>query len=126
MAVKSLALIAAAELRKFVEVECSEFAAQHWLLRALDSRGKLLSGRPEIAWGVLPILVCDAVGGDPLCAIPISMATECFISAADVFDDIEDADASDSLWRACGIATAVNVATLLLLLTNRSEERRGG
>ena len=39
------------------------------------------------------------------------------MAAADIFDDIQDADAADSLWRQCGLSTASNVGAFLLFLT---------
>jgi len=111
---------AVAELRRFVEDEGTQFPALPWVWRALEARGKLLAQGEGFCWGVLPLLVCEAAGGNPQRALPLSIALECLIAAVDTFDDVQDGDAPDGLWRACGIATATNVATLLLFLTQRA------
>jgi len=69
---------------------------------------------------MLPLLLCEELGMEPLRALPLSTATECYIAALDVLDDLEDEDAQDALWRSCGRAAATNVATLLLFLYQRA------
>lgn len=116
MALDTLKLNATAELVRFVEEEASGFPAIRWVWQALQTRGKLLGPQCPFCWGMLPPLCSQAVGGDPRKALLLSVAVECAITAADVLDDIQDQDASDALWRSCGIATATNTATYLLFL----------
>lgn len=117
MAVGPLRVAAAAALRGFIEAEAADFPALRWVWHALKARGKLLTDEGVFAWGLLPPLVTSASGGDPLVALPLGTALECFVAAADVLDDVEDADATDALWVSSGAATAINVATYLLQLT---------
>jgi len=111
---------AEADLRRFVENEAADFPAVDAIWKALRTRGKLLGPPCDFAWGMLPLLICGELGMAPLRALPLSTATECFIAALDVLDDLEDEDAHDALWRSCGRATATNVATLLLFLYQRA------
>ncbi len=111
---------AAAELRRFLEVTVGNFPALGAVWQALATPGKLLGSGDGFAWGMLPLLICDDLGMDVLLVLPLSTATECFIAALDVLDDLEDEDACDALWHSCGRATATNVATLLLFLYQRS------
>jgi len=111
---------AEADLRRFVEDEAGEFPAILAVWQALGTRGKLLGSRDSFAWGMLPLLICGELGMESPRALPLSTATECFIAALDVLDDLEDEDALDALWRSCGRATATNVATLLLFLYQRA------
>lgn len=114
---------AEADLRRFIEEEAANFPAICAVWQALEARGKLLGLQGAFAWGMLPLLLCEELGMDPLRALPLSTATECFIAALDVLDDLEDEDAGDALWRSCGRATAANVATLLLFLNQRALAR---
>lgn len=111
---------AAAGLRRFIEDETSDFPALGAVWQALRTRGKLLGAASGFAWGLLPLVVCEELGMDPLLALPLSTAAECFIAALDVLDDLEDEDTHDALWRSYGRATATNVATLLLFLYQRA------
>lgn len=117
MALEVLRQAAANELRQFVDREGSQFPSLSLVWRALQTRGKLLAHENGFSWGLLPLAVCEAVGGEPGRALPLSTALECWIAAADVLDDVQDDDNDDALWRACGIAGATNVATFLLFLT---------
>jgi len=108
---------AADELRWFIADEGKDFPAIEWVWRALRTRGKLLADEEGFAWGLLPLLVCADAGGDPRQAFPFAVAVECLIAATDILDDVQDGDSADGLWRACGLATATNVATLLLFLS---------
>lgn len=109
------------------------------VLSALKGKGSLIDAvreaifvrpRPNKAekgldppWPSLPILVCEAVGGEVDKAVPAAAATCFFKAAADVFDDIEDADAKDSLSSKYGSAVAVNAATALLFLAEKALTR---
>jgi geranylgeranyl pyrophosphate synthase len=71
-------------------------------------------------WPLLPLIVCEAICGYYKQAIPIAAALQLLMAAGDVFDDIEDADSSESLSARYGSAVATNVATTLLILAERA------
>ena len=74
-------------------------------------------GRP---WSLLPLMVCEAISGDYGQALPAAAALQLLKTAAEVFDDIEDADSSESLSARHGFAIAVNVATTLVIVAERA------
>ena len=74
-------------------------------------------------WSLLPLMVCEAVSGHYEQALPATAALQLLVSASDVFDDIEDADSSESLSVKYGSAVATNVATTLLILAERGITR---
>ena len=76
--------------------------------------------RPE---GLVPLAVCDAISGRFEQALPAAAAMRFFRAAADVFDDVEDADSPVSLAARYGPAVAVNVATTLLVLGEKALAR---
>jgi geranylgeranyl diphosphate synthase, type I len=128
VAVEALKEAARSELRRLVQEEAVDFPGIDWVWQALRARGKILVEEDGFSWGTLPLLVCQDAGGDPRLALPLSAALECFIAALDTFDDIQDADAAEALWRTGGISTASNVATFLLFLSQLGLSRiaRGG
>jgi geranylgeranyl pyrophosphate synthase len=75
------------------------------------------SGRP---WQLLPLIVCEAISGDFKAALPAAASLQFMKAAAEVFDDIEDADSSTSLSARYGNALATNAATTLLILAERA------
>ncbi len=77
-------------------------------------------------WYLLPLVVCEAISGHYEHATPASTALHLFIAAGEVFDDIEDADASGSLTAKYSPAIATNVATALLILAERAIVRLKG
>ena len=77
-------------------------------------------------WLLLPLMVCEAVSGHYEHAIPAAAATQLLKGAAEVFDDIEDADSSQSLSARYGSAVATNVATILIGLAERAITRLRG
>jgi geranylgeranyl diphosphate synthase type I len=74
-------------------------------------------------WPLLPLIICEAICGQYERALPVTAALQFMISAGDVFDDIEDADCSDSLLVKYGPAIATNVATTLIMLAERAVTR---
>ena len=74
-------------------------------------------------WLLLPLIVCEAVSGHYEHAMPAAAATQLLKGAAEVFDDIEDADSSDSLLARYGLAAATNTATTLLVLAEKAIAR---
>jgi len=77
----------------------------------------------EQPWPLLPLIVCEAICEHYEQALPAAVAIQFFIAAGDVFDDIEDADSSESLAARHGAAVATNVATTLLILAETAIAR---
>lgn len=71
-------------------------------------------------WSLLPIIVCDSIAGYYEHTLPAAAALHFMNTAAEVFDDIEDADSSHSLSARYGTAIATNVATTLLILAEKA------
>lgn len=109
------------------------------LLTSLSSTGMLLDAVKEALsrawqetstsdghrppWSILPLIVCESISGNGSAAIPAAVAVLYFKAAADVFDDIEDADSSQSMAAKLGAAVATNVATALLFLGEKALAR---
>lgn len=74
-------------------------------------------------WPLLPLMACESICGHYEQIIPAAASLQLFKAAADVFDDIEDADSPDSLAARYGSDVAVNVATTLLILAERALSR---
>ena len=72
------------------------------------------------AWFFLPLYVCDAICGHYEQALPASIGLELLKTAAEIFDDIEDADSDESLSAKYGTPLAINVASTLLILAERA------
>jgi geranylgeranyl pyrophosphate synthase len=70
-------------------------------------------------WVLLPLIVCESICGHYEHALSVAAALQLLMAAGDVFDDIEDADSSESLSARYGSAMATNVATTLLILAER-------
>ncbi len=77
-------------------------------------------------WPLLPLMVCEAISGHCEHALPVAAALQFLKAAAEVFDDIEDADSSESLSAIYGSAVATNVATTLLILAEKGITRLKG
>jgi competence protein ComQ len=84
---------------------------------ALPPRNGLTYERP---WTLLPLIVCEGISGQFKRALPVAASMVLLKSAAEVFDDIEDADSSDSLCGKHGVAIAANAATTLLVLAEKA------
>ena len=78
------------------------------LLAVVDRWMKPDPGDPNI--GILPRLACEANGGDPHLAAPVTAAWRLVRLTAKLFDDVEDGEASDQP------AEVINVATGLLFV----------
>jgi len=89
---------------------------------ALTKNSSSLSARTIYVrqWALLPLMVCESVGGHYEQALPASAAIQLLMAAGEVFDDIEDADSSESLSGKYGSAVATNIATTLLILAERA------
>jgi len=80
-------------------------------------------GAYDRSWSLLPMIVCEALCGDYRHALPVAAALRLLTAAAEVFDDIEDADSSSSLSARYGAPLATNAATTLLILAERAIAR---
>jgi len=63
---------------------------------------------------LLPVLCCQAAGGDEHQATAVAAAWFLLYLAAKVLDDVEDEDALQSPWYAVGVPQAINAATGLI------------
>jgi geranylgeranyl pyrophosphate synthase len=79
--------------------------------------------RQSRPWALLPMMVCDCLSGDFRQAVPLAAALELLKAAAEVFDDVEDADSSASLAAHHGPAIATNAGTTLVILAERALAR---
>lgn len=82
-------------------------------------RGLVVETDRNWPWALLPMLVCEAISGEYKCAIPAAATIQLLMAAGDIFDDIEDADSSESLSIRYGNAVATNAATTLLILAEK-------
>ena len=89
-------------------------------------RGLAVDTAHSPPWPLLPLIVCEAVSRHYEQALPAAAALQLLMAAGDVFDDIEDADSSESLLARYGSAVATNVATTLLILAQRAIVRLKG
>jgi geranylgeranyl pyrophosphate synthase len=94
------------------------------LIRA--RRGLAIDAAHDRLWPLLPLMVCEAISGNYEHALPAAAAIQLLKGAAEVFDDIEDADSSDSLLTRYGLAAATNTATTLLVLAEKAIARLKG
>jgi geranylgeranyl pyrophosphate synthase len=77
-------------------------------------------------WPLLPLAVSEAISGHYEHALPIAAALQFLMAAGDVFDDIEDADSSESLSARYGPAIAINVANTLITMAEAAITRLKG
>jgi geranylgeranyl diphosphate synthase type I len=116
-------------LRDEIEIalaSLSEVSSLHNLVRQPLSRARRGLAAPSVEnqpWPLLPLIVCEAICGYYEDALPAAAAMQLFMAAGDVFDDIEDADSSESLSAKYGFAVATNVATTLLILAEKALTR---
>lgn len=109
-------------LREEIEVllaSLSDMANLYDLVKeplAKARRGLAYEGEYGPPWHLLPLMVCEAISGHYEHALPAAAALQLFVAAADVLDDIEDMDSSESLSARYSSALAFNVATILLIL----------
>jgi competence protein ComQ len=66
---------------------------------------------------LLPVLCCQAAGGDEHQATALAAAWCLFYLAAKVLDDVEDEDALQSPWYGIGVPAAINAATGLIFIS---------
>lgn len=89
-------------------------------------RGLAVGSEHDRPWPLLPLIVCEAACGYYEHALPAAAVIQLLKAAGDVFDDIEDADSSESLSARYGPAVATNVGTTLLSLAEKSITRLKG
>lgn len=82
----------------------------------LDERTFTGDGYRHRPWPLLPLIICEAVSGNFEKAIPAAAMIQLLNAAAELLDDIEDADASDDSLVRRNPAVAVNAATALVVL----------
>ncbi len=69
---------------------------------------------PPPHWLELPLLCCQAAGGDPRLAEPAASAWALLYTAAHLLDNVQDGDPLDPWWEPHGAASAINAATGLI------------
>ena len=107
-------------------------ALQADVKRAFADNGKLLfqssndasvasPGQPSGSWPLLTLLVAQHFSPhiDSTLVSSVAVATECFVCALDLLDDVEDEDQTPIL-QELGVARALNVSTTLLALAHQA------
>jgi geranylgeranyl pyrophosphate synthase len=89
-------------------------------------RGLAAESAYDRPWPLLPLIVCEAICGRYEHALPAAAAVQFFKAAGDVFDDVEDADSSESLSARYGPAIAINVANTLITAAEAAITRLKG
>jgi geranylgeranyl pyrophosphate synthase len=69
---------------------------------------------------ILPIASAGAVGGEPRRALPVAVGCAYLIVSMRWFDDTQDRDRPESLWREIGMGRAVNMAATALTVAWRA------
>ena len=100
--------------------------------RAFEEKGKLLfqssepvsiteADRPAGSWPLLTLMVAQHIAPhiDHRVASNVAIATECFVCALDLLDDVEDADQTPIMLE-LGAARALNTSTALLALAQQA------
>ncbi len=78
---------------------------------------------PRFRWSLLPLLVCEAISQQYERALPAAASLQLLRTAADIFDDIEDADSQLSFSAKYGNAISINLATSLVILAEKALTR---
>lgn len=87
---------------------------------AKTGRGLASEDSSGYLWPLLPLIVCESICRRYEKALPAAAALQFLMAAAEVFDDIEDMDYSNSLSARYGSAVAINAATTLIILAERA------
>jgi geranylgeranyl pyrophosphate synthase len=80
-------------------------------------RDRLASGDRGTPWFMLPILTCEALGGEVEPAYHVAAALEIGRIAAGCLDEWQDHDTEDALWQAIGPERTVSLATGMIALS---------
>jgi geranylgeranyl pyrophosphate synthase len=86
----------------------------------VSRRGLAVPNNQEPPWILLPVIVYESIGSSPEKALPLCASLQFFMTAGDVFDDVEDDDAPLSLSSRYGMAITNNIATTLLVLGEKA------
>jgi geranylgeranyl diphosphate synthase type I len=118
----------AEKLRREIEellVPLSDANGLHNLIREALTQGRRGLGIAvhDKPWPLLPLVVCEAISHQYEQALPVAAALQLLMAAGDVFDDIEDADSSESLSARYGSAIAINVANTLITIAEAAITR---
>ena len=76
-------------------------------------------------WSLLPLVVCASICGEYEQALSVAAGLHLLKASAEIFDDVEDTDSPNSLSAEYGPAIAINVASSLLILAERTITRLG-
>jgi geranylgeranyl pyrophosphate synthase len=95
-------------LDEILNEELAQTAYHQTLLRFLHQEPELAA---RVSLKTLPLLSCAAGGGDPLAAIPVTVAWQAIHRAAKLFDDVEDGQAAHP-------AETINAGTGLLFVAH--------
>lgn len=74
-------------------------------------------------WHLLPLIACHAVCGGCKKALPAAASRMLLLAAADIFDDLEDADSMNTFSVKYGTAVTINAATTLIFLAEKTAAR---
>lgn len=99
---------------KFIDQNILTALAWGDLAEAVTARQTVFGQGSTIYASILPILACEAAGGEPKQAIPLAAAWILYDLAADVFDDVQDQDGKDWPWNRWSPTKATNVGLGLL------------
>ena len=102
-------------LEEAVERAPLPVSSRHLVSLPLRQPGKVLGGAERPTWPSAVLVSCAAAGGERRIGSKVAAAVEIFMAALDVLDEIEDCDHSP-LVEAAGVAQALNISTLLLML----------
>lgn len=80
-------------------------------------RDRLASGDKSIPWFMLPVLTCEALGGEVDLAYHAAAGLEMARVAAGCLDEWQDHDTEDALWQAIGPERAVSLAMGMVALS---------
>lgn len=86
----------------------------------IESQFKHIINKNRKPWPLLPLVVCESISGTYKRAVPVAAALYLFRTAAEIFDDIEDADNESSLSSRLGPAISLNVGTTIIMLAERA------
>jgi octaprenyl-diphosphate synthase len=96
---------------KWILASVPDPSLKHLIKQAVSA--KETNKRP---WQILPLMVSECVGGSYNNTTPVAAALQLLNSAAEVFDDVEDTDNSDSIASKYGADLATNLGTCLMNL----------
>src|SRR5690606_23856455 len=113
------------EIRTAIDENSGPDSFRDLLYLPLRQPGKVLGGAPSPRWVMLVCAASRAAGGAQAATARVAAAVELFVAAADLFDEIEDGDAS-AVVTASSLGQAANVASALLMLAQECLARLGG